>query len=71
MTISSPRPYKLPRRRLFIIDVPDLGDFMRGHETNIWAENEKDAIRIFNRSARIMPGCIQVEDVRKGNPFVA
>lgn len=70
MTISSPRPYRLPRRRRFVIDVPDLGDFIRGHQTNVWAENEEDAVMIFNRTARIMPGFIQVEDVRKGNPFV-
>jgi len=70
MTTNSERPYRLPRRRHFIIDAPHLGDFMRGHETNVWAENEKDAVNIFNRGARIRPGYIQVENVRKGNPFV-
>ncbi len=70
MSGALPRPYQLPRRRHFIIDVPDLGDFLRGHQTNIWAENKKDAIMIFNATARIRDGYIQVENVQEGKPFV-
>lgn len=70
MTTNSPRPYRLPRRRHFVIEVPDLGPFSRGHDTHVWAENELDALKIFNGRAKFMCGLLQVEDVRKGNPFV-
>jgi len=59
------RPYQLPRRRLFLVNVKTISPLRKAFKTKIWAENAQDAVEIATIRSQTVPGFIDHEDVKQ------